>query len=600
MQTAIVNQIADLFFKRGLASRDVALAATALLVAWQEGRPENSARASFAKLAARLGSPDRHDALWIAADWLRDPGLSAIQWDAVEQGLDFLANTNPGPIDWTAELSTCLANDRQMQLGSNLSLPLARAVARIVDLPISDSCICLFPSAATLAWVLSSDRKVTLYAAEPDLAIIVALMARAASRSLTVVRRNPIDGSYSPDYAMRDDPDREPPFGRADHIISMPPYGVRVAEGPAKGMPFEAWQVERLARHATKSFSTIVTDGMLFRESRQEAELRHNLSETYDTTVLSLPPGMFWPASGVSTSLLHLEPSGGGAKLRLIDGRSMEKTSSGRVQEALIASHLEQFQRFQPRDDSRCATIAADELAASNFSLLPDRYLRSENLARIETALMERPTVALEDIAVIERSKAPIPMREVPEHPPIAAREIAPSDIVDGMVRLPQRQQAFGKDQESAVAKVTVKMNDILVSIKGNIGIIGMADMGATFADVSKEPWIVSQSLAIIRWKPNSHIPSPEILNALLTAPWVREKLESMSGGATVRTLPISALRSLSLPVPTAEDCAHADTELKSVAEMREDIETRMQNLSQAKSALWHRLWHLPPEIEQE
>ena len=98
----------------------------------------------------------------------------------------------------------------------------------------------------------------------------------------------------------------------------------------------------------------------------------------------------------------------------------------------------------------------------------------------------------------------------------------------------------------------------------------------------------------------NPHVPSPEILNALLTAPWVREKLESMSGGATVRTLPISAVRSLALPVPTAEDCAQADEELKLAADMREDIETRMRNLAQAKSALWHKLWHLPPEIGVE
>lgn len=73
-----------------------------------------------------------------------------------------------------------------------------------------------------------------------------------------------------------------------------------------------------------------------------------------------------------------------------------------------------------------------------------------------------------------------------------------------------------------------------------------------------------------------------------------------MSGGATVRTLPISAVRSLSLPVPTAEDCAQAEEELKLAAEMREDIETRKQNLAQAKNALWHKLWHLPPEIGVE
>jgi hypothetical protein len=59
----------------------------------------------------------------------------------------------------------------------------------------------------------------------------------------------------------------------------------------------------------------------------------------------------------------------------------------------------------------------------------------------------------------------------------------------------------------------------------------------------------------------------------------------------------MSAVRSLRLPVPTAEDCAEAASELKLLGEMRQDIETRTQNLAQAKNALWHKLWHLPPAI---
>ncbi len=599
MSNTVIDQISRLFFTRGLASHDVALSAVSLLVAWHEDRTQDSTRSLFKHMASRLKGYSANDALASAAEWFLEPELSSVQWDALDKGLEFLKSSNPGPIDWTAELSACFTHDRHMQFGFNLSLSLARAVARIVDIPISESCACLFPSSATLAWILSGDRQVTLFTGDRDFGIIIALMARAACRSLVVDRRNPIDGSHSPAHVMRDDPDRQPPFGRFDHIISMPYFGTRIAEGPAKGMPFEAYQVEQLASHATQSFSTIITDGMLFRESRQETDLRRNLAEKYDTTVLSLPPGMFWPFSGVSTSLLYLKPSGGG-DVRMIDGRSMEKTSSGRVQENLIIRHLEQFQGLHPRDETRIDVIAMEELAAANFSLLPDRYLRSEGLALIENALKELPQVALEDIAVIERSKAPIPMREVTEDPPIAALEIAPSDIVDGMVRMPKRQQAFEKDQASAVAKITVQSNDLLVSIKGNVGIIGIVGRDATIADVMNEPWIASQSLAIIRWKPNPHVPSPEILNALLTAPWVREKLESMSGGATVRTLPISAIRSLSLPVPTAQDCTHAEDELKLAAEMREDIETRRQNLAQAKSALWHKLWHLAPQIEEE
>ncbi|MFZ5663838.1 MAG: N-6 DNA methylase [Pseudomonadota bacterium] len=599
MEKTLLSQLSDLFFHRGFTSQGVAISATALLAAWHESRSDSNVPKLFATLADRLAGCLEHDAIYAARQWLQDPGLTSTQWEVLEKGLALLHQANPGPIDWTAELSSCLAYDRQMQFGANMSLPLARAVARAIAIPMSGSCACLFISSASIAWALSSDREVTLYASEGDAGIVIALMARAACRTLKVDRRNPIDASYMPASVMRDDPNRTVPFGRIDHIISVPPLGMRVSDGPAKGMSFEAYQLQKLAPHARHSFSTIISDGLLFRESRQDVELRRSLAETFKTTVLSLPTGMFWPATGVQSSVLSLEPAGPG-RVRVIDGRSMDRTSTGRVQESLIVKHLEQFQGLQSRDPSASKDIGRSELAAANFSFVPDRYLRSDNLAQVETAMSLSPLVTLADIAEIERPKAPIPLRDDNQTGSITAMEIAPSDVVDGLVTAPKRQLAFDRDQATSIAKVTVREGDILVSIKGNVGIIGMVALDVSAIYRMGEPWIISQSLAIIRLKPNPHVPSPEILHALLTAPWVREKLESMSGAATVRTLPISAVRSFSLPVPTAEECALADEELAKMAQLRSEIEIQMDNLAQAKSALWHRLWHVTPTIDEE
>lgn len=43
-----------------------------------------------------------------------------------------------------------------------------------------------------------------------------------------------------------------------------------------------------------------------------------------------------------------------------------------------------------------------------------------------------------------------------------------------------------------------------------------MIDIHATASEAMNGPWIVSQSLAIVRWMPNPHIPSPKILSAPL------------------------------------------------------------------------------------
>lgn len=596
MKETYFSQLSRILFTQGVSGGDIGISTIALIAAWHEGRNIDNPQQLFLEFANRLDESDPSDGIKTAQDWLTDPNLKPLQWDTLQHALDVLQKSPARPIDWSAELSDCVTNASAGHFGFSPTLPVSRALARIIDIPISQSCACLFPGSALVAWVLSADREVTFYSAQQDLAVIMALAARAACRTLHVDRRNPFDGSYMPAQHSFDSDDNQPPFDRFDHIFSAPPFGVRISNGPSKGMPFETYQIDRLAKRATKSFTSIVTDGVLFRESRNEAELRRRLAEQYETTVMSLPQGMFGPTSGISTSLLHLEPGPSDA-VRLIDGRSMEKSSSGRIQEQLIVRHLEDFHGFEQKDETRTDIFKLDELEAANFSLLPDRYLRSESLAQIEDALQNREQVALEQVADVVRNKAPTPIRDVVEDPPLAALEIAPADIVDGNVRIPRRQLAFERDQAGAIEKVTVDAGDILVSIKGNVGVIGIVGPDATLAKVMGEPWVVSQSLAIIRWRPNNQYPSSEVLNAMLTAPWVREKLESMSGGATVRTLPISAVRSLPIPIPSAEECAEASEKLQEINAMREDIAVRVKNIGEARQTLWAHLWHVAPDF---
>lgn len=597
MRDTLVGRISHRLYAHGIGSGDAALSAVALATAWFEDRSSADPRALFKAMSSRLDARGHEDGLMAAADWLEDPGFTSTQWDALAAALADLQNSPSRPIDWTAELDACFG-DRRGGIDIGLTMPVARVIGRVLDIPLSESCACLFPSATSLAWVMSGEQEVTLFAGNRDIAIVTALLARAACRRLKVDRRNPLDGSFMPMSAFGEQSDREPPFDRFDHIVTMPPFGMRLQDGQNKGLPIEAFQIERLASRAVRTFSTVVPDGMLFRENRQESGLRRDLVENYQATVMSLPPGIFMPAAGVLASIVRLECKPSDRSVRMVDARSMEKTSSGRAQEQLIVRQLEQFQGLQPRDVQRSEVVQWDELEASNFSLLPDRYLKSANLARLEEALKGRQLVTLDQVATVERSKAPIPIRENVEQPPLVAFEIAPSDIVDGEVGDPMRELNFEADQASAIAKVSVKSGDILVSIKGNVGIVGLVYMDADMAALVEEPWIVSQSLAIIRLVPGGPIASPNVLNAILTAPWVREKLESMSGGSTVRTLPISALRSLTIPVPTPEEQMEAGQLLVDVADLRANVALLEKNINETRSAIWHNLWHVAPELE--
>lgn len=595
MHKTLVDRISRRLVLAGVTSAHSTICSVALVTAWFEDRSTSDPQALFRSLAERIGSAAAVSGLRVAVDWLSNPGLTTFQWTALAEALRDLQEGPGGPVDWTAEFAACFGQTRSdPHLGP--SLLIARALNRVLDIPLSENCTCVFDGATTIAWSMSGEREVTLLLANHDTAIIVALLARAACR--------PLDTAFVPqliDALSRTDPlEGAAVPQRIDHIVSVPPFGMRVRDGEARGMPVETFQIERLAPRAIRSFSTIVPDGVLFREGRQETQARKSMVEAEATTVMSLPSGIFMPSTPLATNLLRLEPRQSIGIARVINARTLDKSVSARPNEQAIARHLEQFQRMQTAEEERSAVVTLDELETSNFSLLPERYLKSPNLDRIEHALRDRPLVSLDDIATIERSKAPLPLRDGEEESAVTAREVAPSDIIEGVVREPKRRLAFDQSQQSALAKVAIKPGDILVSIKGNVGIVGHVNIEADLAVIFDEPWIVSQSLAIIRLKPSGPVASSEVLAAILTAPWVREKLESMSGGSTVRTLPINAVRSLTIPLPTAEQITAASEQLIQVEQLRHAVGELTKNINETRNAIWHSLWQVSPEIGYE
>jgi hypothetical protein len=590
MQAPSSALVFDQLHVHGIPTSDAGPLAASLLCAWSAGVLAQDGRQALAKLAVALSPSSRFDGLQFAKEWLEDPGLSAIQWQAVDAAWQKLSVKSPNNVDWTAEATALLC--QPIQYGpTQIAMPIARAIADIVrPKASSESCACLFQTAATLAWALAETRPVTFIPGNADIAMIVALLAYAGKRPIRVDRRNPVDGSFMTVGSDSANGNREPPFSHFDHIVSVPPFGMRL-DG-AKLSTMEAHQTDLFVRRAKRSFTTLTVDGFLFRENRGETELRQRLLGKYTASIMSMPAGMLAPSINVQTSLLRLEP-GADDFVYMIDARSMPKSSRGRVQDHLIAKHLAAFAGFTASDEDRFYQAPLDDVAAAQYSLLPDRYMKSNVLAAIDAALQDKETVRLGDIATIERGKAPQPIRTLVEDPPLAGLEIVPSDIVDGRVRTPSRQVAFEGAEIERAKNVAAKYNDILISIKGNIGVVGIVDSGAILAEVMNEPWIISQSLAIIRWRPNNFIPSAAILNALLTAPWAREKFESLGGATTVKLLPIGALSTMQIPVPSAEECQAAQTVLESMEAMRADIDARTANLKAKRDALWNQLWHL-------
>lgn len=572
---------------RSVEAMPIALAA---IVASAKGIEASSAADMFSAFAQTLQPTDEADALTRVRDWLEDIDLPEAQARGVQS---LLAIHVPVAIDWTAELAALVDDARYREPCIPISPRVGAAIGRSLDIPTGETIACLFAGSATIAWGLAETRPVTLHVAGWQAEVIMALLAYADGRSLRVDRRNPIETIPYSDGSFTFHEDHAPKPGAYDHLISVPPLGYRMKDGKAAGMLFEAWQVEQLADRARKSFLAVITDGLLFRESRNDIAFREQLCTMGGLTITSLPPGIFGRASGVQVDLLRIDQMDR-PDATFVDGRSMERISrSGREQEDLIVKQLECLGSAPTR------TIGIEELAASNYNLLPNRYIVSDELARIEEALSGRHTVRLGDIAKILRPRAPQPVRGDPSDDDVIGLEIAVSDIIDGKVGGPSREVRFPARERMSVGKIRVETNDILVSVKGNVGAVGIVGMGAILDELMDTPQIVvSQSLAIIRLERGSAIRQSRVLAGILSSPQMRAKLQALAGGTTVPSLPISALQDLAIPVPDAEEAFDIEGRLEELDTMQEDIEQRISNRRILQDALWRKFWNMPPEQE--
>lgn len=608
MKPVLLPQLTRGLARQAIPQQEILPLSVAMLVGCQEFGGEPTARAMFTKLAVQLHPKFEGDANDLVQDWLSDPGISDSHWECVELIYAAFKTKTSGPIDWTGEFETAL----EQQFG-HIPVPIARGIVRAANLPISGSFACLFQPAATLAWAMSAEREVTAFPADRNLAIIMVLLARAACRPLQVDRRNPLDGTHMSAPYFYESPAHVSPVQDFDFIVSCPPFGQRLRDGEFRGESFETVQAKSLAPLARRRFITLLPDGPLFRELRSEAEFREWLIREYQVEVTSLPTGIWDRASGLQTSMISVRPQNPGA-VSFVDGRTMRGTGrSGKDQEMRIVEHLDALE-LAPR-----ASVEIEELAENGFSLAVNRYAKNAEQTQVETALEGRRTVRLGDVAQILRPKAPLALRGKQEplsglaakRKPmrggsktrkselVSAYEISPADITDGHVSMTGRQVHFEPVEAKRLNAVRIEAGDILVSIKGNVGLVGLVGDDPIFHLPDDSPWIVSQSLAIIR-TPRGKAMKPPLLAAILSAPAARMEMQRLSGGSTVPILPIGLLKDLEIPVPDKDAAIDMLGEIEDIEDLRFKATEITNTMRFKQRQLWSALWNLPIEFGED
>lgn len=294
-----------------------------------------------------------------------------------------------------------------------------------------------------------------------------------------------------------------------------------------------------------------VSDGSLFRMVGAEPVVRRNLIESGRLqAVMAVPPGMAFTLTMIRTNLLMLNKSAAATgAVRFVDLGHPTVSQKGRrgryeVSKGVVWAPLP---TEQPDARGFVRAVTEAELRDENFVLIPERYLNTGPRERIDAFLADSHVEALGDLVEMVR---PVSLLE-DEGGDYLLFEAAPSDIGKrGFVCQPARSITVDRVKFNKAANQILKAGDILIAIKGTVGVVGMVPQNVP-DESEREIWTAGQSMMILRPKRRSGLTALALFEYLSNSV-VQEFIQSLASGTAIQTISMKDLTALRIPVPDA------------------------------------------------
>lgn len=383
-----------------------------------------------------------------------------------------------------------------------------------------------------------------------------------------------------------------PKLRRFTHSISFAPLGERVPIEVVERDLYHRFPERVSAGHVlavchvmaqTEARAVILSANSLLFGTAAERALRMDLVQHSLRAVIALPPAiLFGSAIPLSILVLDRRPSAADSDVLFVDGndeRFHKRDGKGRT---TLQGWRELLRAVQTGDDPAAFRVTRDEIKANDYQLMVARYARSAAIDAVEAALRQGEVRALEALVEFIRPVPVIPSGSETEAG-VEVLEVGAGDLIEhDYIRQPT------KTVRLATLKNTLQPLDILISVKGSVGKVGLVSPSIT------EPWVAGQTCLALRlkdasWDRGQH--SPRSLFLFLRSPLGKACLQRIVSGAAVPLIQLRELRKLPVVMPTAEQAQTADLIFQEVVDIQREIDAlraRQENLA-------GECWPLPP-----
>jgi hypothetical protein len=197
-----------------------------------------------------------------------------------------------------------------------------------------------------------------------------------------------------------------------------------------------------------------------------------------------------------------------------------------------------------------------------------DRYVRSDEAQRVAEVIdSAQAVVALNDIAEIIRPQS-FPSEggdRVARFAEVGLQDIEP----DGQIRRPAKRTEIDEAIIGRILKQWLAPGDVLVSVRGRIGAVGMVQEAEPDEEVAG--WLASQAFVVVRLRETSLV-SQLTLYRYLASPLGQGLLQSLSTGTTVPMVSMGDMKRLRIMVPTAKEQREIEAQYARLRKLRDQI----------------------------
>lgn len=376
--------------------------------------------------------------------------------------------------------------------------------------------------------------------------------------------------------------------------VSFPPMGGRLPLKTSDRDVYERFPERTTSssvlgvRHVlaqTRHRAVILAPNSLLFGAGAERSLRQDLVHGGLEAVIGLPPAtLFGTGIPLAVLVMNFEQVRPDTEILLVDGsaESFHKRD-GKGRTTLTGWHGLVETVTQRLTGDHAMAVPQQVIKENDYQLLMSRYAHSP----VDEALRECKTLPLEELVEFIRPLA-VGASGSSEDLPFEALEVGVADLPEyGYIRHPQ------KCVRLAALKSELRPLDILITVKGNIGKVGIVP-----PDLD-ETWVAGQSCLILRFPAHRRAHphhTPHSLLLYLRSAVGEASLERIAAGGTVPLIQLRELRKLLVIVPTPQEQAAAEQAFGQLVAMQHQIE----EVRAQQQELAMRFWPLPGQASTE